>query len=143
MLLLALAGCTQFTGMTADPLVTVSTGQLRGARAEGVLVFRGIPYAAPPTGALRWRPPQPPVAWTGIRSALDYGSMCAQPRSAMLWFELINPSEDCLTLNVQTPSTRHWSFQVIRLVITDCSMLSRHLNGCSEISAPSAATRRG
>lgn len=105
-LMLMPAGCAQFSTAPTDPLVTIDTGQLRGARAEDVLVFRGIPYAAPPTGELRWRPPQPPVAWTGIRSAQDYGPMCSQPRSAMLWFELIDLSEDCLTLNVQTPDSR-------------------------------------
>lgn len=87
-------------------LVNIDTGQVRGARVDGVLAFRGIPYAAAPVGELRWRPPQPAPAWQVIRPATDYGATCAQPRSAALWFELSNPSEDCLTLNVSTPDTR-------------------------------------
>jgi para-nitrobenzyl esterase len=103
---LSLPACANFMASSQDLLVTIDTGQLRGARVDGVLAFRGIPYAAAPVGALRWRPPQPAPAWPGIRPATDYGPTCAQPRSAALWFELENPSEDCLTLNVWTPDTR-------------------------------------
>lgn len=101
-----LAGCAPLADTPTDPLVTVDTGRLQGVRSDGVQVFRGIPYAAAPVGALRWRPPQPAVSWEGIRQAREYGPTCAQPQSALLWFELNNPSEDCLMLNVQTPDTR-------------------------------------
>ncbi|MBM4221428.1 MAG: carboxylesterase family protein, partial [Gammaproteobacteria bacterium] len=101
---LLLSACSQLSGSSAQPLVTIDTGQLRGARVNDVLAFRGVPYAKPPVGALRWRAPQPPAAWDGIRAATDYGATCAQPNSAMLWFPLVNPSEDCLTLNVWTPT---------------------------------------
>ncbi len=63
--------------------------------------FLGIPYAAPPVGALRWEPPQPVTPWTGVRSALSYGSRCAQLASTN------GPrfdTEDCLTLNVYAPA---------------------------------------
>lgn len=89
-----------------SPVVTVDTGQLRGARIDDVLTFRGIPYAAAPVGARRWRPPQPPAPWAGVRPAGDYGPTCAQPQSAILPIDPATTSEDCLTLNVWTPATR-------------------------------------
>ena len=52
------------------PVVTVESGETRGAEQDGALVFRGIPYAAPPLGALRWKPPQKPDAWPGERAAV-------------------------------------------------------------------------
>jgi para-nitrobenzyl esterase len=83
--------------------VAIDTGRLRGAMIDGVAAFKGIPYAAPPVGEWRWRPPQPVAAWTGVREAVDYGPFCAQPQSEFLWFELDVISEDCLTLNVWSP----------------------------------------
>jgi para-nitrobenzyl esterase len=87
----------------SELVVTVDSGQLQGAMIDGVAAFKGIPYAAPPVGEWRWRPPQPAVAWTGVRDAAAYGPFCAQPPSEFLWFELDVISEDCLTLNVWTP----------------------------------------
>ena len=83
-------------------MARTETGALLGIDLGGVLAFRGIPYAAAPVGALRWRPPQAAGAWSGVRDATAYGPMCAQPDSGMLWFELGPVSEDCLTLNVMT-----------------------------------------
>src|SRR5215471_19567691 len=64
----------------SDPIVTVTGGQIRG-RLVGVggAVFKGIPYAQPPVGNLRWREPTPVKPWTGVRDATDFGSICAQP----------------------------------------------------------------
>ncbi len=66
--------------------------------------FLGIPYAAPPVGLLRWKPPQPAAAWTGVRSATSFGPRCMQ---AQLYSDMVfrdpGPSEDCLTLNVWDP----------------------------------------
>lgn len=73
---------------------------------DGVLAFKGIPYAAPPVGEHRWRPPRPAPAWTGVRPADQYGPTCAQPQSALLPVDPASLSEDCLTLNVWTPDTR-------------------------------------
>jgi len=101
MLIALAAGCTQ---PDTSPIVEIESGQLRGALVEDVTVFKGIPFAAPPVGEWRWRPPQPVPAWTGVRSAENYGPFCAQPQSALLWFELDVISEDCLNLNVWTPA---------------------------------------
>ena len=66
-------GLSLFTGpgLTDDapPMTTVAQGVLAGRAETGTAVYRGIPFAAPPVGALRWRPPQPPAAWEGVRSA--------------------------------------------------------------------------
>lgn len=71
-----------------------------------VRVFKGIPYAAPPVGELRWKEPQPPVSWTGIRQAVEFGPRCMQ---AHIWDDIVfrdsGQSEDCLTVNVWTPAT--------------------------------------
>ena len=58
--------------------VSVETGQLQGAAADGVASWKGIPFAAPPVGPLRWRAPQPAAAWTGVRDATAYGHDCMQ-----------------------------------------------------------------
>jgi para-nitrobenzyl esterase len=80
------------------PSDTVRTrqGRLKGVTADGVTTYRGIPYAAPPVGPLRWRPPAAAPTWTGTRSAAGPGPACAQP-------EVADSSEDCLYLNVTTP----------------------------------------
>src|SRR5579884_4149276 len=96
-------------GSFADKSSTVKTdkGKVRGyVSADGkVRIFKGIPYAAPPVGPLRWKPPQPAAKWHGTRQATSYGYHCMQP---VLWPDMIfhdpGPSEDCLTLNVWTPA---------------------------------------
>ena len=64
--------------------------------AGGVISFKGIPYAAPPVGALRWRAPQPVKPWQGVLDASEFGPSCMQPDD-------VPKSEDCLTLNVWRP----------------------------------------
>jgi para-nitrobenzyl esterase len=88
-------------------VVRIEEGRLRGvATSDGVVrSFRGIPYAEPPVGPLRWRPPVPPTAWDGVRRADSYGPVAPQPRLPER--SLYNPgrepqSEDCLYLNVWT-----------------------------------------
>lgn len=84
-------------------LVRVEEGLLRGRTDRGgSLVWRGVPYAAPPLGELRWRPPQPPRAWAGIRDAGRFGGWAVQ-RAPFLGFSV--GSEDCLYLNVWRPAT--------------------------------------
>jgi len=90
-------------GSLADaPLSQTSNGTVRGSSDDGINAFRGIPYAAPPVGPLRWRPPQPVASWTGVRDASRFGPICPQElRSAL---PDTPQSEDCLTLNVFAPT---------------------------------------
>ncbi len=85
----------------AAPQARVGQGALLGTREHGVDVFRGIPFAAPPIGKLRWQPPAPPSAWRGLRRATQFGPICPQNVSGPLAASLPQ-SEDCLTMNVWT-----------------------------------------
>jgi para-nitrobenzyl esterase len=78
-----------------------ANGAVRGMGNGAVDEFLGIPYAAPPVGALRWRPPQPPASWSGVRDATAFAPHCPQPASP---FGQASTSEDCLYLNVFTPA---------------------------------------
>ena len=83
----------------------VETGKLRGVVSGNVTAFKGIPYAAPPTGRYRWRPPQPAAKWAGVRDASRYGADCMQlpfPGDAAPLG--VTPAEDCLYLNVWKPA---------------------------------------
>jgi para-nitrobenzyl esterase len=84
--------------------VTVTQGALRGSPRDvsGVLAFKGIPYAAPPLGALRWRAPQPSLSWAGVRDATAFGPRCmALPGRGLARLDS-RASEDCLSLNIWT-----------------------------------------
>ncbi|HEX3837785.1 MAG TPA: carboxylesterase family protein [Steroidobacteraceae bacterium] len=88
----------------SGPVVRLSSGALQGGTlGTSGAVFKGIPFAAPPIGALRWREPMPVAAWHGVRAATRYQSACAQAN--MGWNASLVPtaSEDCLYLNVWTP----------------------------------------
>ncbi len=93
-----------------DPVtVTVDAGQLQGSRENGVLVFRGVPYAAPPLGPNRWRPPQKVESWKGVRAATAHESPCVQPvdlDTTVANFGGVNgaQSEDCLYLTITAPT---------------------------------------
>src|SRR3974390_3564672 len=62
------------------PVVRVDGGEVQGVVDDGVASFKGIPFAAPPVGDLRWRPPQPLAPWTGVRQAAEFGGDCMQGR---------------------------------------------------------------
>lgn len=86
-------------------LAQVDSGSLEGRGEDGVSVFRGIPYAAPPVGGLRWRAPQPVVPWNGSRSAKRFGNACIQDPQLSIanGGDPGRVSEDCLYLNVWAP----------------------------------------
>src|SRR5690348_11240680 len=100
-LALAATGAAAATAGAA-PVVRTHDGAVLGKTAGHVDEFLGIPYAAPPTGRLRWRPPHPPARWRGVRDATRFGPSCPQPPSS---FAPPGPfSENCLYLNVYTPA---------------------------------------
>jgi para-nitrobenzyl esterase len=90
-------------GVIPTPLVVTQSGPVVGMQFGSISQFLAIPYAAPPLGALRWRPPQAPAAWTAPRQAYEYGELCPQDLSTVIG---ARPpvGEDCLTLNIWTPS---------------------------------------
>jgi para-nitrobenzyl esterase len=88
-----------------EPIVASSNGRLRGQARERHLAFLGIPFAKPPVGALRFTAPQPVEAWTGVRDALAFGPCAPQDPLSVRPFRAEPPeSEDCLYLNVYTPT---------------------------------------
>jgi para-nitrobenzyl esterase len=82
-------------------VVATDKGPVRGVISAGLRSFKGIPYAAPPVGALRWKAPQAAAAWKGVRTATTFGSNCPQPAG---FFGTQSANENCLFLNVYTPS---------------------------------------
>lgn len=85
----------------------IAQGKLQGLARDGVLRFNGIPYAKPPVGPLRWRMPEAPAPWAGVRDAAGFGNIAPQvasERGAVLGGTPGTRSEDCLTLNIQTPA---------------------------------------
>lgn len=102
-LALLASGCISDPAPSDPAIAVVETGQVKALQAKGVLAFKGLPYAAPPVGALRWKAPVRAAKWEGVRDATAYGPICMQ--------KMPNPdngigqypaSEDCLTLNVFT-----------------------------------------
>ena len=91
-----------------DPVVTVAQGQLRGAEKDGVVSFKGIPYAAAPFGSHRFAAPAPTPSWEGVRDAIEYGPTSPAPPYPspidLLIPEPVIPGEECLNLNVWTPA---------------------------------------
>ncbi|HEV7631825.1 MAG TPA: carboxylesterase family protein [Steroidobacteraceae bacterium] len=105
--LFALMSCRLVGAAEQGTRVSIETGQLQGVVAGDVTVFKGVPFAAPPVGALRWRAPQPATKWQGLRSAATYGADCMQepfPGDAAPLG--VTPAEDCLYANVWVPSQR-------------------------------------
>jgi len=91
------------------PEVRVESGVLSGLDEDSVQAYLGIPYAAPPVGALRWRAPQPPASWAGTLAADHFSASCMQrPQSGGPWtseYRIRGPiGEDCLTINIWTPA---------------------------------------
>ena len=91
---------------TATPVIaTITSGQIRGEQlANGTVAFRGIPYARPPVGALRWKAPEPIDPWTNVRDAVVAGPPCLQAPLGWNNKDAIRSREDCLYLDVRTPA---------------------------------------
>lgn len=87
-----------WTRTNAAPTARVEQGVLAGTVEDGLTIYRGVPFAAPPLGDLRWRPPQPAAKWTGVRAADKFAPQCMQSIPG------ITVSEDCLYLNVWSPA---------------------------------------
>ena len=111
---LALTIATLFAALTASPsfaqtpVVSIDSGKLGGTTQNSIESFKGVPFAAPPVGELRWRAPQPVEPWSGVRAANAYSADCMQvpfPSDAAPLGT--TPSEDCLYLNVWRPAGTH------------------------------------
>lgn len=91
----------------SGPVVDAPSGAVRGTTDGDIQAFKGIPYAVPPVGAMRWRPPAPMQRWKGVREATAFGPACVQPqgKSASVYSPAapLPVSEDCLTLNIWAP----------------------------------------
>ena len=99
-----LAGCTQKGSepgiANISAVVKTDSGAVSGIQQGKLRVYHGVPFAAPPTGDLRWRPPAPVKSWDGVKETKEYAATCPEPGSTAP----LNMSEDCLYLNVWTPA---------------------------------------
>ena len=106
---LAAMGVVAAAPQTPPAVVRVESGELQGVVDDGVVSYKGVPFAAPPVGDLRWRPPQPAAPWKGVRQAAEFGADCMQgrfgPPPAPGAPAARVPSEDCLFLNVWRPAS--------------------------------------
>ncbi|MGH3276066.1 MAG: carboxylesterase family protein [Streptosporangiaceae bacterium] len=96
---IAPAGASAAIPAAGHLVVATHSGVVRGKSVSGMHEFLGIPYAAPPTGRLRWHAPEPPASWRGVRNAISFGAHCAQSPGP---FGQASTSENCLFLNVFT-----------------------------------------
>jgi para-nitrobenzyl esterase len=107
--ILPLVPCAAGAGTVPPPTaatleIRTASGPVRGVVHEGrARAWMGIPYATPPTGALRWQPPRPPAHWTAVREAAVAGPPCVQPADDAMTRGRLKGSDDCLTLNVYAP----------------------------------------
>jgi para-nitrobenzyl esterase len=98
-----LPGFWCFAAAASSTLVHIDSGALRGVSAEGLTVYKGVPFAAPPLSDLRWREPQPVKPWQGVRAADAFAPACMQTSVSMPGETPPAVSEDCLYLNIWAP----------------------------------------
>jgi para-nitrobenzyl esterase len=114
--ILALLGASAWADPTASLVVHTTAGAVSGAEiGRGIVAFKGIPYAAPPIGRLRWRPPQPPVPWSGTRDASHFGDDCMQTPYVIPTGQ--KASEDCLTVSLWTTPTYRKSHRPVMVFV--------------------------
>lgn len=104
-ILLASVAAFASASWSSNGPIAVDGGSISGTQTDGIQSYKGIPYAAPPTGELRWKPPQAVVPWKGTRQATDFGAVCPQapyPPGSFYASPTQKQSEDCLFLNVWT-----------------------------------------
>jgi para-nitrobenzyl esterase len=103
-----LLGCLSLHAAETRPVVKVTGGEIVGRSWQDVkgATFRGVPFAAPPVGELRWRDPAPVKPWTGQRDTIEYGAPCAQVDGGWNSRDARDGKEDCLYLNVDTPDVK-------------------------------------
>jgi para-nitrobenzyl esterase len=97
------------TSGDGGPIAKIESGRVSGAAlgaGKGVHAYKGIPFAAPPVGPLRWKPPQAVKAWEGVRECTDFGPACPQPIVPIISADISRQDEDCLHLNVWAPAKR-------------------------------------
>jgi para-nitrobenzyl esterase len=109
-------GVSSSAASVSAPRVTLESGVVAGTEQDGVRTFLGIPYAAPPVGNLRWKPPQPVRRWKGVRQATEFRPACAQ-NGGFGVFASRSENEDCLTLNVFTPRETRGSLRPVMVWI--------------------------
>jgi len=104
--LIALVAVAPFAFAQASAPVRTQSGLVQGTVINDVRVFKGIPFAAPPVGDLRWQGPQPPKPWKDVKETVSYASGCMQIPIVIeaLGLAPVTPSEDCLYLNIWTPA---------------------------------------
>lgn len=116
-----LSGGSSSSNDNAPPSVNISQGTLQGYRNSGVQVYKGIPFAKPPVGELRWRAPQDPEGWEGVRIATEAANVCTQLARTQQWVPTGSVdtesgyigSEDCLYLDVYRPDTDEQNLPVL------------------------------
>ncbi len=102
----ATAALAAHADAAGSDMVRIDSGPLHGAVSDGVASFKGVPFAAPPVGELRWAPPRKPAPWSAPKAAVAFGPSCPQgpPVASLLAGAASGPvAEDCLTLNVWAP----------------------------------------
>jgi para-nitrobenzyl esterase len=140
-------GATSEPQVPSEPMtgsVETTSGPVRGVRGQGVRAWLGLPYAAPPTGPLRWRPPAVPTPWRRVRAADRFGASCLQPTAYEFGQERLTArpesSEDCLYLNVVRPDDRTTGLPVMVWLHGGGFFAG---SGSSVVGAATALVRRG